>query len=65
MPNAIEAQLDHAWVEPTARLNKIDAIHACTSTQGKAKEAYTQVKSQKGFVDYQLLSAIDVLNCDK
>lgn len=65
VPNAIEAQLDHAWVEPTARVNKIEEINACTSSKGKAKEAYTQVNSQKGFVDYQLLSAIDVLNCDK
>lgn len=61
-PNALGAE-SQAWVE--TRQGKVAKVEACVSASKLAEQKYAAATAASEVVDYQLLSAQEVLGCDK
>jgi carboxyl-terminal processing protease len=61
-PHALKAESGD-WKQP--RPDEVSAVGACVAKDSLAKKAYAAAKAKKAAVDYQLLSAEEVLKCGK
>jgi carboxyl-terminal processing protease len=61
-PHALKAESGD-WKQP--RPAEVSAVSACVASGSLAKKAYAAAKAKKASVDYQLLSAEEVLRCSK
>lgn len=61
-PHALKAESGD-WKQP--RQGEVDAVASCVAKDSLAKKAYTAAKAKKAAVDYQLLSAEEVLRCGR
>jgi carboxyl-terminal processing protease len=61
-PHALKAESGD-WKQP--RPDEVSAVASCVAKDSLAKKAYAEAKAKKAAVDYQLLSAEEVLKCGR
>lgn len=61
-PHALKAESGD-WKQP--RPGEVNAVASCVTKDSLAKKAYAEAKAKKAAVDYQLLSAEEVLRCSR
>jgi carboxyl-terminal processing protease len=61
-PHALKAESGD-WKQP--RPDEVSTVASCVAKDSLAKKAYAEAKAKKAAVDYQLLSAEEVLKCGR